>query len=140
MDHTGLSSTQDLEPILYQQNQLYIIHAVKQKKSMILMINSAIKDGATSTKAIFIMIADFIIKIRSWFSLSFEKEFLTRERSSFRIHTPNILTAAYGGIRKRTKISTSIKRKFNHYSGIRNKRKRSITIAKQKRGKESMIT
>lgn len=118
MDHTGLSSTQDLEP-LYQQNQLYIIHAVKQKNSMILMINSAIKDGATSTKAIFIMIADFIIKIRSWFSQSFEKEFLIREGSSFRIHIPNIHTAAYCGIRNRTKISIFIKRKFNHCSSIK---------------------
>lgn len=54
MDHIVLSSARDLEP-LYLQNQLYIIHAAKQKNSKILMINQDIKDGATSTKAILIM-------------------------------------------------------------------------------------
>lgn len=53
---------------------------------------------------------------------------LTREGSSFRIHTPNSHTAAYDGISKRTKISTFNKRKFNHYGGIRIKRKRSINL------------
>jgi len=53
-DHIVLSSARDLEP-LYLQNQLYIIHAAKQKNSKILMINQDIKDDATSTKAILIM-------------------------------------------------------------------------------------